>query len=491
MSVPDRADVQPDRGPSSGDHGQASRELAVDEALAGIDRLLVLPGWLTAPSDDRIADLLRDHPNWLGGQLVACRQHSTRLRTGCWETLVRVAVRRPDGTEAAFVLKGEIRPPGMASEVADGTLVASELGLVLHQPGAVDPTEGHTIGHDADLPALGQLVDPVRSSALIEQALRGGNEAYRSAGVVSSEPEVMRYRVGLQCTIRYRVRYDRHTAAPALVVSKTHRGDKGLVAWHAMRSLWATQLAAGHVVTIAEPLSYDAQTRVLFQGPVPGELTLKDVVRDVLVSDSNAGLAHAAALLERTADGLVALHHSGAQATERLTFADELAEATHTWSRLRAVVPSIDGAADGVLELVAQLAATAPADPSVPSHRSFRPAQVMIDGERIGFIDFDGFCSAEPALDLALMRATLRCYGASLALPGIADPDSELEDRLDVLDELCDRFLGRYRAQADASLQRVLAWEVLDVFANLQNAWTKVIPARPATTCAVLHRLLR
>ena len=48
-----------------------------------------------------------------------------------------------------------------------------------------------------------------------------------------------------------------------------------------------------------------------------------------------------------------------------------------------------------------------PAGPLVPTHRSFRPAQILVHDDDIAFIDFDGTCQAEPGLDLALFRATL------------------------------------------------------------------------------------
>ena len=69
---------------------------------------------------------------------------------------------------------------------------------------------------------------------------------------------------------------------PDPVVVKTHQGDEGRVAWEALRALWARPIATGGVVTLAEPLAYLPEQRVLVQGAVPEERVLKDVMRDAL-----------------------------------------------------------------------------------------------------------------------------------------------------------------------------------------------------------------
>ena len=422
---------------------------------------------------------------------MSCRQRGTQLGNGRWDTRFVVRSRRDDGVETVIV-KGRLSPPEAKEDlVEEGALSIPALGLVLlcSTPSSLDTATGPSLQVPA-LPALAELLDPPRAARLIEAAVRGADPHHESAVVASCEPEVMRYQPGSRCTTRYRVHYAEPTTAPELVVSKTHRGDEGLVAWNGMCALWATDLAAGDVVAIAQPLSYDPSTKVLFQGPVRGEVTLKAMVREALRTNDPAAIDHVGTILERTADGLAALHGCGATAAETATFELELAEVTDAWGRLVAVVPALEGSADALFDLVLDLAGGSRADPVVPSHRSFRPAQVLVDGDRIGFIDFDGFCLAEPALDVSLMRATLRCFGAAQPATGVGDRERELGARLDVLDRWCDAFLQRYRSRADATPERVLAWELLDVFVNLQNAWTKAIPARPAVTLPVLARLL-
>ena len=118
----------------------------------------------------------------------------------------------------------------------------------------------------------------------------------------------------------------------------------------------------------------------------------------------------------------------------------------------------------------------------MPSHGTFRPAQVLLHGDRIGFIDFDGACLAEPAFDIGRFRATLRDIGISVPAPG-GRPlvDQPFDDRMAILDELCEEFLDRYLKAADVTPDRVQLWEATDLLTLLLHAWSKVRLARNQT----------
>jgi aminoglycoside phosphotransferase (APT) family kinase protein len=113
-------------------------------------------------------------------------------------------------------------------------------------------------------------------------------------------------------------------------------------------------------------------------------------------------------------------------------------------------VPELAGGAAPLLARVEDLAGRHPADPAVPAHRSFRPAQVLLADGRIGFIDFDGICQAEPAIDVALF----------LLVKGVG---------------LVESLAGRDVGQA--------AWEEM-------HTWTKVKPTKLPPTMLLLARHL-
>src|SRR5439155_20569491 len=206
---------------------------------------------------------------------------------------------------------------------------------------------------------------------------------------------------------------------------------------------------------------------------------------------SAAKLDRLAREVDKVAEGLAALHASGVSFGESLGWEDELAEVRGIPDRLIPALPGIVGAATPLLEVLQLLPRACPRDAGVPTHRSFRPAQVLLHQGDIGFIDFDGLCTAEPACDVALFRASLR--KAATEAPSRTGIPAEMEtaSRLDVLDELCDRFLTRYQQVASVSPGRLMVWETLDLLTSVLHSLTKVKPRLLPIRVATLDHNLR
>ena len=339
---------------------------------------------------------------------------------------------------------------------------------------------------EAELPALALLTDPQRARAFLEGAVRSGAPAYRDFRIISAKPKVMRYSPGSRCTVLYRLELPAEARAanwPDVVVAKTyHRSDKGRIAWDGMRALWHSPIATSGIVEVAEPLAWLPDEKILVQGPIREERTLKELLLATFSGREAGSQDQLFDYVGKTAVGLAELHCSGALSTEHTNWEEELAEVRDLLGRLTSVFPQLDGAAGPFLEDIERLAARIPADAAVPAHRSFRPAQVLLYKGHIGFIDFDGFCQCEPALDVALFRATARDLAMS-ALP----PDTPLEERLETIDHLCEHFLASYEALAPISRERVALWEALDLMTNVLHSWTKAKPARLVHALALLR----
>jgi Phosphotransferase enzyme family len=467
--------------------------LADEDVLGALETFATLPPWLAAVMEPgRVAAALRRTvPELVDGRMELLDAELDRLRAKGSEWHVHCRVRVTEGGRARdFVLVGRLLPPGVEPPPAGGSPIGSspafgtarwrcyleELRVQLEVEVA-----------DEALPALPSLVDATTATPFLQRSLR---QAGHDAEVVGCEPQVVRYKPGSRCTIVYRMHYAGPPGPDPLVV-KTHQGEKGQVAWEAMRALWATPLAGGDVLTLAEPLAYLPAERVLVQGPVPEERTLKDLAREALTGESPEQLAELREMLARTAQALAALHGSGARYGREATWQQELAEVREVLARLAGSVPAIATAADPLLRRLETVDASVPADPAVSAHHDFRPAQVLLHGGRIGFIDFDGSCPAEPALDLGRFRGKLRDIGISaLAAAGQPLAGSPLEARLRLLDELCDGFLAAYRRHASVSPERVLLWEVTDLLTALLHAWTKVRLARVEPRLAVLRHAI-
>jgi aminoglycoside phosphotransferase (APT) family kinase protein len=136
------------------------------------------------------------------------------------------------------------------------------------------------------------------------------------------------------------------------------------------------------------------------------------------------------------------------------------------------------------------LAALYPEEPSVPTHGTFNPEQVLIDGEQIGFIDFDDYCMAEPALDVGLFLAAIKDTGMNA--PFVSTPSqAERLARLALLDQIGEVFLSEYEAHTAISRDRVALWEAVDYLRNCLHFWIKVKPAEPDHALLILDQHLQ
>jgi len=470
----------------------------------GLDRFAAMPPWLAALADPaRVGAALR--PAVPGLRRVSLGE--VRLKSKAWTARCELIVAAPDGDghPGGQSASQAVDQPGERTIHRVATIIppaehASERRNAAHGRPA-EPRAPDENGEAADaarlvlapdaeaeapLPALALLTDPERARELLERAIRAGTPAYRELRIQGVTPRVMRYTPGSRCTILYRLELAPGSPGPSVVVAKTyHRSDKGRIAWEGMGALWDSPLARSEVVGIAVPLAWLPELNVLVQGPVREERTLKDLLLEALTSGDDAKLGTLRAQLARTAAGLAELHRCGAPSAQLVTWDDELAEVRQVLDRLGPRVPELEGAADPFLADLCRLAARVSAAAAVPAHRSFRPAQVLLWRDEIAFIDFDGFCHAEPALDLALFRATVRDLGIGAFPPGMPT-----ETRLGRLDQLCDEFLGAYERLAPVSRERVALWEALDLFTNVLHSWTKIRPARLAHATTLLRHQL-
>jgi aminoglycoside phosphotransferase (APT) family kinase protein len=175
-----------------------------------------------------------------------------------------------------------------------------------------------------------------------------------------------------------------------------------------------------------------------------------------------------------------------------VTWDDHVAEIRELIGRVSGLTSSVAGSARALLEQQSRLAAAHPAQPAVPAHGTFRPAQVVLDGPRIGFIDFDGFCLAEPAMDVALFRASLRDAGLRALEAGdrVGADGAGREEGLTLLDAACERFLAVYEQAAPISRRRVALWETGEALIAVLHCWTKVKFDRLSYRLALLQRRL-
>ena len=443
-------------------------------------------------------------------QLEHCQVKRLRLRdeSGCWQgTYLLTVTNGAGGPPKTIPVLGKLYPP--TQPLPEGAPNGAGLGAPgwhcilpdLRLELTSQPEEG-------DLPALPQLTDAVAARALLEASIRTGSPAYPHLRLQGCRPQMMRYKPGSRCTILYHLDYGPDDSADdavnpslPLVVAKTYRGDKGENAYHAMRALWESPLGRSQTVAIAEPLAFLPDLNILIQGPIRQQQTLKELVRQALHGDSAQHRTRLDDYLRQTARGLAELHSCGVQYGEVVTWEDELADVLEQRARLSVPLPAFADLAETLLTQLRTLADQTPSDPILPAHRSFRPAQVLLHEGAIGFIDFDGFCQAEPAMDLALFLTTLKNIALNRSNK-YADDDEEGDEEGEALDaptrlarmqaseRLCALFLTEYEKYAPVSRTRIMLWETLDLLALIFGSWLKLKFARLDNCMFMLERHL-
>jgi hypothetical protein len=467
------------------------------EAITSLEPFAEIPDWLAAGMHgDRVARALEAAiPDVAEGRsrIVQCRPERLRAKGDEWIARYRVTITDAQGDTSDVILVGRLWAPGQGipAMAGDGERRFGDPSWTAWLPSVRLQLGVET--SDGSLPALPTLVEPDKAARLLEPILRAAG--YQDATIETCAPEVVRYKPGSRCTVVVRLTYAANGSSPtppSPVVLKTHQGDKGQVAWSAMTELWGRQGAWADTVTLAEPLAYFADERILAQGPIPEERTLKDLAREAIATRRPELMAELRDKLAMTGKALASLHGSGAVYGRTATYEEELAEVREVIERLATTIPSLDKAAEPLLRQLAAEAARVPADPIVPAHHDFRPAQVLLHDGRIGFIDFDGASMAEPALDLGRFRAKLRDIAISTVTPQDGSFDAAAAaPTLRLADELCEEFLAAYLAHRPVSRTRVLLWETCDLMTAMLHAWTKVRLARLEPRLTVLLHQLR
>lgn len=454
----------------------------------GLRTFSQLPDWLIAARDpDRVcARLSQIVPEFKQGNLLLqkCDVGHIRFKAEHWTGLYHLTISTPgEETSQTVVLEGAIYPPGILPDEepqVEGTFgregwrtVIPDLNLKLKSQ------EAETV-----LASLEFLTDPEESRHFLMRNIQADSPAYRDLLIQASNPKVVRYKPGSRCTVLYHLEYPQNTSSerhwPELVVAKIYRGEKGKNAFDSMRAMWNSPLGSSGTVQIAEPLAYNEQERVLIQGPIREEKTLKSFMVGAFRDGKPEVIEALTQVMQKTAVGLAELHQSNVQLGQTWDWEDEFSEVRERIERLSVAHPDLAQAANPLLDRIKQLADDSPPDPLVPSHGSFRPAQVLLYKDQLGFIDFDSFCQSEPANDLALFLSAVMSIGMTNSdFDEVRDTGSTMDEetrnaRFELAMSLSENFLDEYAKHHPVSRQRVALWQTLDIFMLVLHGWIKV-----------------
>ncbi len=243
---------------------------------------------------------------------------------------------------------------------------------------------------DSNLPALATAADPVQMAGLL--ALGDGADSRQP---ISSNIEVLRYRPGRSCVLRYRAK--RKSGSEDVIVKVYPPGPGAATVSQKLALLRAAQLP--HGVIFPRPLKFGEDDHLVVMEPVPGT-NLNDLLRPKSRED-------AAGYITTVALGLAGLHSMNVDVGGAWSVANEFEQIVRRARRLRPIAPQLAEGAEHLLDRIAPLVSANP-QPMCLIHGQFGPSHIFLSGSQMAVVDLDTAGFGDPAIDLGNFTAVLR-----------------------------------------------------------------------------------
>ena len=317
---------------------------------------------------------------------------------------------------------------------------------------------------DPALPGLARATDVREMQALFATCL----EACRSAGSAPAvRCEILHYKPRRSCAIHYLI--DPRGAGAASgngatkrVYGKLSRDDRGVRHHQLLSAAWEASLASGGLWRAARPVEYIAPWRLLLQEAVLGRdfrLVFGDLTPDDITP---AQMERVRGLLASIARAVHDLQRAALPPGPVLSFEELHSSQERNLRYMRALQPRLAGELAAVRAEALRLERESARGERVFAHGDFAHGNVLIDGDRVGIIDFDQAGSAEPAYDVASFLTHMWSFG-------IRHPK-----RMPHVARLSQDFRDAYLALApEVSAERLALYEALDFSAYVLRNFRK------------------
>lgn len=328
------------------------------------------------------------------------------------------------GTRIRFSAQ-QVREAQIESQ-APGILTIANLGFAVQ----VFPADNGLPALAASLATAqdGPLFTPLEAAARIQLSDRGWH-------LRSAKAEPVRYKPSSRCVIRYTLHLDKESAGRVIprdlsIFGKTYGDPEKARAVQAnLQQLYGLQ-AQTHQPNIPRPLgtvealgltltetvqsAEDADAQALRTGlQVLQPRVIKGpdgAVLDVVIPDVE---------LTVTAYALARLHTSAVQPDgSPRSGAKEAKRASERAALIATYCPVLAQRARRLAEELAKCLQPLQPDNYRPAHGAFKSSQLLFCGKRVFVVDLDGFCLADPALDVGYFLAYLRPNGLWYQRPG-------------------------------------------------------------------------
>lgn len=253
--------------------------------------------------------------------------------------------------------------------------------------------------YDPKLPSLPRALDDVALPALFQRT--PGLHLSGPASQCTVRHQVLKHKPGKHCVIRYTLYPNGRDRPPKIsLIGKLYRDQRGAERFKKMHLLWhaAQQQQPDARPGMPEPVAYLPELGMILMSCIPG--------RDLYAFIGQADVSEP---IRRTAANLGKLHALKIPSLDTSGLAEHLVKFCRPGPQaLAEAYPEFNGVIQDIMTALAKI--DRESWPLCPVHGDLNFGQVLMDGQRLNFIDFDGLCNAHPALDVGNFLAAVRVY---------------------------------------------------------------------------------
>lgn len=298
-------------------------------------------------------------------------------------------------------------------------------------------SDPYHIDRDPKMPFLKIALDPEFMYSKLKPMLASeiGVQNSRIARI-----HVSRYKPGRRCLIQFDFegRKNEVSQGPSLM-GKVKAKKLDAASFKVQRLLWKSNFGANAKdhIHVPEPIGQIPEVNMWLYKKVPG-VPFTDMLNK---NDSILRVRQIAA-------GIFKLHSLGKLSHRSHSLQDELEILKNRLTTLRQDFPKWDRRLSRIFDACSRLDTDIPQLNFTGIHRDFYPDQVIVDGEKIFFIDFDLYCTGDRSLDLGNFLGHIKEY--ALRKHGHPDYFLELEKNFE------DQYLNLSKSRSKKSIETYL-----------------------------------
>lgn len=309
-----------------------------------------------------------------------CRVVNVRYRPGR-QCIVNYALDRKaavGGRPQSSIATAKIVSEAMAGRRLERRLRAARAAEV---PIVLLPEYRMTISefpHDLRVHGIDRVIDPDGLEAVVRRVLAAPEARLVEPDHGTPKITVVSYRPDRFCLVRFAIQRTPMSDLKEVIFARVYRDDSGLNVHETITTVWNSEVRRSGLLSVAEPLGYDPESRLLFQRAMPG-VPLGEV------APCESLLDHVAA----SARSLATLHRSGLHVERLRSVDDEISWIELMAGGLAGVLPD---AGNRMSEIASRLRRTQPKarrEDWCLVHGDFSANQILARPGGVTLLDFD------------------------------------------------------------------------------------------------------